>query len=276
MRDISSIKDRLKDSQPQIHSQREKNIISVRLDEISKDPIIKETKILSAMRQKFKVNIQAKQKELNSLVDTITRNRQLASDEIEKVLKESRAKASKLISEAEAIKYEADNLLKEQINRKEKLDELEQEVTKRETDNSSKEVYIKQMIQKATKQEETTQKNLLLSEKHYQEALDCYISAVSLLTLAVDHLENMAKIRKEVSEVIYQKLEKIGIIEKRVITLIKLIDGDKLLLQQKAIELQDKEKLLKDRRQQLERVDKELKQKWQTYSDQHLHMGKAT
>jgi len=261
MRDLSSIRARLNDEQPKIRPQRETNITSVRLDEISKDPVIKETKALSQVRKRFKDNIQVKQKELTSLVDTITRNRQLASDEIEKVLKDAHTRAKTLISQAESAKNEADNILNVNIAHKEKLTHLDEEVTKREANVVLNEASIKQKTAVIIKDRETTQKNLLLTDKRYQEALGCCISAFALLTLAVDQMENLGKIRTEVSEAIYQNLSKVGIIESKIIELTKLVDIDKSLLRESHKELQDKEIYLRDREAMLERTSKELQLK---------------
>jgi len=150
------------------------------------------------------------------------------------------------------------SVTKEGIEFKKELNDLEQEIVKREIDISSKEDYINGIIQRVIKQEKQARKNFLISDQRYQEALETYISAISLLTLAVDHLESLHKIRTKVSEVIYQKLEKIDIIYKRIIILTKLVDGDKLLLQQRAIELDNREIYLRDREAMLSRTVKEV------------------
>ena len=222
-----------------------------------------ETRVFSTVNKKLKDQIGVQKKELDGLAETIQRNRQLASDEIEKVLKDAWVRAAKLISEAESTKYEANTFLKAQAYRKSKLDELEQEVSKREGEVTTKETEVVKTTQKIKKQEETAQKNLLLSDKRYQEAVEACISAVSLLSLAADHLENLRAIREEASEQIYQNVSQIGIIETRVIRLMKLVDSDRTQQQEKEIELKNKEILLKDRNQLFNRVETELRLKYE-------------
>ena len=102
-----------------------------------------------------------------------------------------------------------------------------------------------------------------MSDKRYQEAVEACISAVSLLSLAADHLENLRAIREEASEQIYQNVSQIGIIETRVIRLMKLVDSDRTQQQEKEIELKNKEILLKDRNQLFNRVETELRLKYE-------------
>lgn len=282
MRDISSIKERIKETQPQLHPTLQRGITYVKQEEITnpkgedkikiyrsievkKDPFDEEVKRLNTTRKKFNTNIQIKQKELGSLVETIQKNRQLASDEIEKVFSEAKAEANRLISRAESTKNEADNLLERQNKRQIQLDELEIEINKREINVDIKKDLYGKLLKETTKDREQAQKNLLLTDNRYQEALQAYISAVSLLSLVIDHLKNLQKIRDEVSEATYQSLSKVGIIYDRAITLMKLIDGDKLLLQQRAIELQAKEAGLIDREKTLQRSAKELDYKIKNY-----------
>jgi len=237
-----------------------RDISFIRGKALTLDTTVQETQALHTVRQKFNTNIKAKQKEIDSLAGVITRNRQLASDEIEKVLKESRAEAKQLISEAESAKGEAETILAKNKKNQTRLDVISQELDKREADLAKKEDHIEQHLAMIAKEKEVTQENLLISQTRYQEAVEAYIGAVSLLSLAVDQMENLAKIRQEVSEEIYQTLARTDIMYQRVVKLTKLVDVDKLLLKEKAIELQDKERLLSDRRRQLDRVATELKQ----------------
>lgn len=260
MRDISAIKSRLTGTQPTLSPTLPKDITTLRQEELKKDSSNIETTTLITVRTKFKKQIQEQQQELDKLASQITHNRQAASDEIEKVLKDAQSKASKLISQAQAIRGEADALLSTQLKQKQQLEDLEKELSIREKTVDIKEDNVNKERIKVAIDAENVNKTILVADKRYQEALECHNSAVSLLTLSVDQMENLAQIRQEVSEVIYQNVSKISIMYKRVVTLMKILDGDKRSLEEKAIELQKKERLLVDRRGQLDRVAAELKQ----------------
>lgn len=268
MRELTSIRNQalqregkqiVKPTPVRVHQTR--SITSLRQNELKHDNQAQDILNGIKMNSSLKRAIAKKRTELESLSDRTKSLMKGADAEVERILAEARKRANLMVAEAKNSKSKADALLQENETKQKDLEKLDAEIVQRESQSKLKQDLVDIATKDVNKKQEIVNEMLKIASEKKAQVVDIFTTAVVLLELSVEQMSQAQKLENDLSVEVSQTLSKAGRMIERTATLIKEIDVDKSLLNQKAIELQNREKLLVDRTQQFDRAQKELKQK---------------
>jgi hypothetical protein len=245
---------------------RESKVPELNPKEIAKEtkPLIQDVVLISqkiALNKGLTTAIAKKKKELMQVADLTKRVGNDVAVEADRVVVEAKKKATALISQAQTKKNSAQVILDRVKQKESELTELgvdleilekRLKVEKDDLEGEKSALHRRQDVLDDTEL-------LVLSKK--EETIDSWLVATAVLLAAVEQLEQAQKLESEVSIKVSQTLAKADTIIQRTAALVKIQDAREKQLDQKAIELQQRDKLLKDRHESLRRAASEIKKK---------------
>lgn len=227
-------------------------------------PLIQDTVLLAqkaALNKGLSKAIEKKQAELKQVSGIINKAAKDVTAEADRIVADARKVASKLIGEAQDHKNRADKLLSDNQKIQTELNQAIEAVMilKTKIEKQQEDLDIKIDGQHLEQLDLDRDKAEILKLKSETEAN--WTQATATLLVAIEQLQSAEKLETEVFDKVAQTLVKAGTIISSNAALVKIQDAKEKQLDQKAQELQQKEKLLTDRRHQLDRVASEIKQK---------------
>lgn len=246
---------------------RESKVPELNPKEVAKEtkPLIQDVVLISqkiALNKGLTTAIAKKKKELMDVSDLTKRVGNDVAVEAGRVVEEAKKKATALISQAQSKRNSAKVLFDRAKQKEDELSELGGQLEilekklKIEKDDLESERSALQRRQDVLDDTEV----LILGKK--KETIDSWLVSSAVLLAAVEQLEQAQKLESEVSTKVSQTLAKTDTIIQRTATLVKIQSAKERQLDQKAIELQQQEKLLRDRQRMMSRAEREIKHKY--------------
>jgi len=267
MRDISSIKaqalkrEEKPFSQTRVRPHEIETLSSRRQDELKKDPIANSLFDGVKINSSLKKAIAKKKVELETVTESVKSVVAGAKAEVDRILARANEDADLMRSEAEKAKKTTNETLDAIKATQIRINEIGRKIEEREGNVNKREVLVGIAEEDVNKKIEESKLLEQESKKRKIEAEKAFVTAVTLLQMATEHLLEVQKLESETTSGVYEMVQKADTMIKRAMDLVSTFDARKVALEKKAVELQDKEKLLTDRQQMLERTAKELKKK---------------
>ena len=267
MRDISFIKTQSQQREqkeipsPNVQIKPEKSVSSLRLDELRKDKDAQVFFDRAKSARKLSELVKTKRKELQTIADATKSIVEGANKEADRIVVETKKRASQIISQAKSDNEKANLLLEGNIRKQTELENIEKELKLREESAAAKEIE-QTKVQEHFKTERKIVDGLFQTASQYKvAAVDIFANTAAIFELAFEQMQEFEKISSQLPTQTSQTFGKAVKMMERTVVLVKSIDLDKSALQTKAKELQDWQEGLVDREMMLDRTAKEIKQK---------------
>jgi len=238
-----------------------KTISSLRSDELRDDRDTRELMDKSKTVKMLSILVKKKRSELETLSETIKSTIDTANSESDRIVRETKQKASELILQARSDLESTQKMLRENEELKRFLDNEKSnlEVTKRTLEDKFEELEkATEVINKRVKDVEKLEE---VATKNKEASVEIFVNVLALFNLVFEQTSLLEKLNSEASTNISQTLQKAVKMVERTAVIIKNVDDDKFILKKKAQELQEWQDGLIDREQTLDRAAKELNQK---------------
>jgi len=238
----------------------QKSISSLRVQEIRQDPGTQIVLDKAKTSKKLSKAIELKRQELQTIAEATKSIVAGANGEADRIVKETKEKASKLISMAKSDRNAAETLLNQNQTKENELKLLDEQISQRENNVKEKEQKIDIKEKLVNNRKEDVDNLLTSASTREKQAVEIFSNTIALFDLVFEQMNQLQILNSKAGNDISQTLVKTDRMIQRIAVLLKEVDAGNLANKEKVNELQKWQDGLIDREQMLDRTAKEIQQ----------------
>lgn len=262
-RDISKIKqlaiqrEQSNNPTPHLYAKPQKTISSIRNEQIRHDPGTQIVLDKAKTSKKLSIYIKKKREELKTIAEATKSILAGANSEADRIVEDTKQKASALISQATSDRESAKAILERNKIKEQELKTLGDEVSQRETSVLKREEKVEQDEKVINKDREDVDNLLKTASERDEKSVEIFANTVSLFSLIFEQAKQLQNLNSESTNSVSQTMVKTGRMIERIAVLLKEVDAGNSANIAKAQELQEWQEGLVDRERTLDRAMKE-------------------